>query len=178
MKNAVPKIPNWWKISGNWNSCWIKIGKNKFWGSTSDWTLDQTNMFFPIYLTIVGTIGNTYGSGSWNSWEQLSGTYRVRHHSSWSKFCRNSRCRHVAMFSCNMASYSIISCKSPGAIGTRNTDTLMSLANVGAEIGFITIGTLTKWTFKFRAWKIKQTIKQKFWWDEDIFGVEKQAQDN
>ena len=110
--------------------------------------------------SIVGTIGNTYGSGSWNSWEQLSGTYRVRHHSSWSKFCRNSWSRHIAMFSCNMASYSIISCKSPGAIGTRNTDTLMSLANVGAEIGFITIGTLTKRTFEFRAWKIKQTNNQ------------------
>ena len=54
----------------------------------------------------------------------------------------------------------------------------MSLANVGAEIGFITIGTLTKRTFQFRAWKMKQTIKQTFCGDEGIFGVEKQAQDN
>ena len=61
----------------------------------------------------------------------------------------------TCMFPLHMTPYGIVTGEGSRTIGTRNTDTLMPLSDVSSEIGFITIGSLTKRTFEFSAWNLK-----------------------
>ena len=78
----------------------------------------------------------------------LSYSNWIRHNSSRSKFGWYSS-GEVSMFSCNMTSNCVISCKCSWAVWTGYSYTLMALANMCSQISFITISSLTKRASKF-----------------------------
>ena len=55
----------------------------------------------------------------------------------------------VSVLPCNVPSHGVVASKGSMAEGTWDPDSLVSLSDVSAKVGFITIGSLAERAFKF-----------------------------